>query len=451
MDDDSSQDRDDQEDVTRDLHTLDHWREQLSGWPRTIECSSMRLVGYDDEGDIFAGPGRIEILNETEMRFFLYGTTSDSSAAMKKYLKAKKNPYNVREQFRLFATDFRGVEWNGGWTDVDFFTDHSHGWPLSGELQSLLTVASGPWVSKRSSVELLLVPPIDLPMTESLMTKAHIGKRQISYSSGPGQHSLTLLGTTVTFSYEPSDKALWITADTSPEFNHPHAENWLSEPLRILLGAPIYPRMVARNFGNGTAHIWLRPSPRQKVPSAIGLMRPFSMEPGRTTKFWELYAQILEFIAKAGEFDANPITKFYDELSQSQLGSRWVLTLTLASTAEAIANSLMTGEDRKSEFSDSALLSMRKHISDWNEDAGLRQRMLSNLGVVKSRSVVAFMREIGKAGTVNSVHVQTWYKIRNSVMHGDLVEPWSSAESDQHLEEMLQLVHDLTRARIRTT
>jgi hypothetical protein len=31
-------------------------------------------------------------------------------------------------------------------------------------------------------------------------------------------------------------------------------------------------------------------------------------------------------------------------------------------------------------------------------------------------------------------------------MHGELVEPWSTEESDQHLREMISLVHKLTHA-----
>jgi hypothetical protein len=58
------------------------------------------------------------------------------------------------------------------------------------------------------------------------------------------------------------------------------------------------------------------------------------------------------------------------------------------------------------------------------------------------------MRGLGSAGTVKANHVQTWYDIRNSVMHGNLVEPWSTEEGDRPLQQMLTLVHDLTLARV---
>ncbi|MBN2974367.1 hypothetical protein JW805_20440 [Roseomonas aeriglobus] len=81
----------------------------------------------------------------------------------------------------------------GGYTQVDFFADHNNGWPLSGEIDALHALAKGYWVSKRSNVELLLVPPIDLPMSEPLTTTAFIGERRILASRGPGQHVIEVL------------------------------------------------------------------------------------------------------------------------------------------------------------------------------------------------------------------------------------------------------------------
>jgi len=430
----------------RALRTLDRWKDQFTGWPRTIECFEMRLVGRDAEGDFFKGPGRIEIRSLTDMRFFMHGTTNDQAASFRKLICAKENPYNVYEQFRLLATDYRKTEWNCGFVEVEFDGDHNHGWPLGGRIESLVTMVSGSWVSQRSSVELLVVPPADLPMSTSMNTETSIGNQQILSIREPGEHRLNVLDTQITFSYEPSRKALWITGDISEKFRHPFAENWLTEPLRILLGVPIYPRLVARNFGDGTAHIWVRKSPQREAASVVGLLPPFSNPPVPTTEFWGLYEKILAFISAGNEFEPNKITLLYDELSHARLGTRWVLTLTLASTAEALANSLMTETDRKSEYSDASLMSMKQHLKEWGGDTDLRGRMISNLKMVSQRSVVSFLRRLAKTESVEGEHVQTWHRIRNSVMHGNLVEPWSSADGDRHLEEMLKLVHDLTRA-----
>ncbi|WP_422932623.1 hypothetical protein [Sphingobium cupriresistens] len=434
--------------IERQVHTLDHWRSLLA-FPKTIECSQMELLGRDHEEPLFVGPGRIEIRSETDIRFFVYASASDPSLAALRLMHAQRNPYDVEAQFRLFATDYRGTEWGCGYTPLEFFADHNHGWPLGGQIDGMHALAKGAFVSTSSSVELLFVPPIELPTAETLKTIAQIGDERIFSSSARGRQKLDLLGSEIAFSYEPSGEALWVTASTASGFNHPFAENWLSEPLRILLGTPVYPRLVARNMGDGTAQVWLRPSPRQKRPSVIGLQPPFTVLGIKPAEFWQLYGALLNMIAKAGGFEAHEVTRFYDELADAQHGSRWVLTMTLANVAEALADSLMEDTDRRSEYSDDALASMKKHIKAFSDHDALRGRMLSNLGMVSKRSVVAFMRGLGASAVVNPDHVQTWYAIRNSVMHGNLVDPWSSEEGDGHLREMLDLVHALTRERVR--
>jgi hypothetical protein len=37
--------------------------------PRTIECREIKLWGRDAEGAIISGPGRIQVISETDIRF----------------------------------------------------------------------------------------------------------------------------------------------------------------------------------------------------------------------------------------------------------------------------------------------------------------------------------------------------------------------------------------------
>ena len=431
------------------IHTLLHWK-RVFGTACTLECSDMRLVGRDFEGTIFSGPGRIETDGSSSIRFSIYGSAADAGAAMRKMISARENPYDALEQFRLFATDFDGNEWTGGYTAVDFFIDHKHGWPLAGELQGLSTIVTGPWVAKDSSVELLFLPPFHLPMNEWMTTRTTLGEEELGGSRGPGRQVIDVLGTRIVFANDLSGDGLWLTADTSEQLRHPDAERWLSEPLRILMGSVIYPRLTARNFGNGSAFVTLLPAPRQVSPSPFGLMQPVGLDRTHDKRFWQLYADILSMVAAGDcvDMQSHEVTRLYEELWQAQRGSRWGSLLTFASTVEALAKSLMSGDDKRSEFSDDALSAMEKHLRAWDGDAMLRGRMLSNLGFVKQRSPLAFLRALARGGTVDPAHVDTWQKLRNSVMHGEMAAPWSTAEGDQHRHELIALVHDLTGARI---
>lgn len=441
--------------VDRDARTLHHWRHQFAGPERTIECSEMRLKGRDHEGDIFTGSGRI-IIDDSGIRFFLYGIAADGPSAFKKYLAARAKPYDTLEQFRLIATDYRGITWTGGYTSVDFFTDHDRGWPLKGELLGLSTRVSGFWVSKTAGVEMLILPPIDLPMDEAMETSTRIGGEPVYWSRGSGRQRLNALGSRIDFEHDPSEKALWITATFSPDLQPVCAERWLAEPLRIMLGELIYPRLIARNFGDGTAYVTFLPAPTRRGPSAFSLMPPFVADsrPGRSQEFWQLYVDVLTMIANARDDKGHPsleyheVTRLYEELIQTQKASRWVISMTLASTVETLAKSIMTDADRTTEYKPDALDSMREHLRAWSDDEKLRSRMLGSLKFASERGIAGFMLGLARDGRLDKGQVETWQKLRNSVMHGELTEPWSTEESDRHMRELIALTHALTRLRI---
>jgi hypothetical protein len=414
----------------------------------------MWLKGRDGEPVIFSGPGRIEITKSGEVRFYMYATATDTDAAFRKIRSAQANPYNALEQFRLVALDFSGTEWEGGYTSVGFFDDPKNGYPFTGKLTALSTLATGDQVAKTSSVELLMIPPVDLPASEWMVSNTAIGEKELLYSRKPGRQIISVLGTDVEFLYEPSREALWITALTSEDLPHPYAEKWLAEPLRIMLGSLVYPQMVARNMGDGTSHIWFRPSSHSKKPSMFGLKQPFEITAGFPTGFWEVYARILTMIGSARDdndrpnFEAHEVTRFYQELAQARHGSRWMKLLTLASTAEAMTKALMTDADRKSEYTDADLASMSKYIGKWEGNKGLRSRLQDSVAFAAQRSPQGFMRSLAKDGVISNEEVDTWRKLRNSVAHGNLVEPWPTQDGDRHLGEMISLVHKLTHARI---
>ncbi|MEO7466291.1 hypothetical protein [Sphingobium sp. Z007] len=90
----------------------------------------------------------------------------------------------------------------------------------------------------------------------------------------------------------------------------------------------------------------------------------------------------------------------------------------------------MSERDKRSECSDDALAAIEKHLRAWDSDDALRRRMLSKLGLVKQRSVLAFLRNMAKAGKIDAAHVGIWQKLPNSVMHGKKAVPWYTAKGD---------------------
>jgi hypothetical protein len=63
---------------------------------------------------------------------------------------------------------------------------------------------------------------------------------------------------------------------------------------------------------------------------------------------------------------------------------------------------------------------------------------------------LASFRQLRDEGVVTQEQVKAWDEVRNSVMHGSLVSPYSSAEEDQKLLALSKMFHALTR-RVLTT
>ena len=105
----------------------------------------------------------------------------------------------------------------------------------------------------------------------------------------------------------------------------------------------------------------------------------------------------------------------------------------------------MRPEDQQAEFPASDLESMKKAVSAWKGDEHLRSRVLSSIGLLSRRSMASFLRELANRGAIENRHAAAWNKMRNNVMHGNLVVPWSSQEEDETIIALAELVHTLTR------
>jgi hypothetical protein len=87
------------------MRTLDHWKALLTETPSYIECPEMRLMtGRDFEPPVFVGPGRIEVKNSTTAGFRMFASPQGDSRSLIKVHLAHANPYEMLDQFRLFAT-----------------------------------------------------------------------------------------------------------------------------------------------------------------------------------------------------------------------------------------------------------------------------------------------------------------------------------------------------------
>ncbi|MGV8920861.1 MAG: hypothetical protein ACOH2R_24310 [Pseudomonas sp.] len=428
--------------------TLHSWDYRLLDTPKDIECPVMEVIGHDHEAPLLKGPGHISIKSPTSMQFVMHAEVCDEGRAFQALMQAKANPYENLEQLRVFATDYDGTRWNCGWVNVQMGDITESRWRLSGEIQGIITTVSGHGVSQKAGVEVIYDSRLQFPYP---MPRKR-GDPGLGKDETP--HTVTVEGVKLEFFISPNESRTLGVANVCSGFNHPFAENWISEPLNILLGQLIYPRLVARNMGNGTAQVSLRVVPEHVANHKISsiLSEPAWADQKR---FWELFGAIFSVVIHARDesgnpnFELNSLTHYYQELAQATTGSNWVLCMTLASVIEGVANLMFPIKDRASDIDVKKIESLKAHIEEWKEDMHLRQRMLDSLARTKTNGVVQSLRGLCRRGILDNSHLQTWQTVRNQVMHGRLVSPWSTQELELQLKNLIQLVHRLSEAYIR--
>jgi hypothetical protein len=274
--------------------TLDRWRAFLTT-PKTLIFPRLELIGRDHAPSIVVGTGEVRMVSPTDFTFTLTGTPADAGYALTEANRHHENPYDGLARLRLVGIDAEGVEWSGGYTVPRITTRHT-AWTFTGEIDSLVTDDQSATVSRQASTELIFLLRIGDPMTVAMAGLA--GRRE---------HVMEVLGSSIRFTCELSTSTLVITASHSPDLPATYTENWLGEPLRILFGQLIYPRLVARNFGDGRASVGVRRSPGLiRGARWTALWERDDLVSQDNSAFWSRYAQLLGLIARARGKDGHP-------------------------------------------------------------------------------------------------------------------------------------------------
>jgi hypothetical protein len=347
--------------------TLDRWRFLLTT-PQTLAFPHLELMGRDHAPPIVVGVGEVRLPNSTEFAFTLTGLPADIGYAFGEIVKQQRNPYDGLARFRLTGLDALGVRWSLGWT-VPRVELGEQAWTFVGDTDTLMPHDQSDTVSSESSTEAIFLVPVNHPMALALgrfVLTAQPGGRPLR------EHAIEVLGSTIRFTYEPTSGALSVTATHSADLPPAYAENWLGEPLRILFGQLLAPRLVARNLGGGRTHVFVRPA--SNVVRGASWAALWNNDSGDKEAFWGLYRKLLSLIALARDaagqcnWEAHKITKLYEEIIQASQGSRLVWAMTFASSIEGLANLLAPPGQRRDDANEKAIASLVKHINTWSGD-----------------------------------------------------------------------------------
>jgi hypothetical protein len=429
------------------LLTLDRWRGLLET-PQTIFFRKLTLQGRDHDPPLVEGSGEVRLPTLGRIEFTLRGQPADIGAFLRAIKDHEDHPFDGLTRMRLTGTDADGVEWSLGWTWPKYDMGDTD-WTFVGDLEALHPHDPAAPRSEIDGTELMFVIPDGSPMD-------HYLRRFVRTPQAEGRplasHSFIALGSDIGFAYDVAHRVLTVTATQSPALPPTYMENWLGQPLRILFGELVGARLIARNFHRGQGFAYARTVSTR--PSRAGWAALWNEEAGGAEEFWALYRGLLILIAQARsqdgqpQFEANKVTRLYEEVIQAAAGSRWVWALTFASGIEGLVN-LLEPRGPRSATEVAAAETLADQIEGLEGDGRLKQVAVNAVRRAATMTSVDSLRRLRDADVVTKEQTAAWDALRNRVAHGSLVSPYNNEKEDGQLLALSNMFHALTRELIR--
>lgn len=419
------------------MSNLDDLTRFLTG-PVTLACHRMTLLCRDFEPALVEGSGTFTIVNEREFEYRLTGTPADLGHAMHVINRAREDRYDTLSQFRLILVDENGDEWNAGWTMPEFNVGDD-GWTFSGTCDALM--GGGSSEPEQAGAEARFIIPRNHGATAAL-------HRLVRTEVRPGEweavRTIEVFGSPVSFRFDRAAGVLAISTPHTEAMPAHSAENWVGEPLRILFGQLVFPRLVERRFPDGRSMLWVRRSPAWTRDS-VWLAMWDASDPTTEDRFFDLYRDLLTMVVRTGLWGSHTVTAYFEEVIQAMRGSRWVWAMTMASSIEGIARILVPEETRRPDSDPAAIAGLIEHIDTWVGPQRLKDTARSAVGRADQVSVVRGLIALADQGVGSRAQVETWKRLRNQVMHGEFVSNYSTEKDDTILLNLADLLRALTR------
>lgn len=421
--------------------------EHLAEIGKSIDCKEMTLLAGDHDPPIVVGRGVITPASPSRFEYELHGNPEDIGHALSALRRLEADPHDGTLRSRLTATTEAGEDLMCGWT-LPSVKSADDEWTFSGDFEAISTHEKGEFE----------------PLAECifLLPKSHMARIALRRVFGElntdnvASKTLDVLGSDIVLELHDARDELRIVVTASEALPPHYAENWIGEPLRILFGQPIYPRYVARRSPDSSMN-WIRPSPEWDTSSDhVALWQG----PGNLTdvdRFWRAFERLLTHIGQARDkngnphFEANPLTSLYGELIAASRGSRWVWALTFASVSEGILDidgtvgsprTDLSREEREELSQD--ILAFQNFLGDWQGNPDLVEAAKAAVARKLKTSAAQALRALKNKGIISKCEYTAWDTLRNRVMHGQLVSPYSSEEDDKLLLDLASLVRSLT-------
>jgi len=408
----------------------------------------MRLLGWQGEVlGIGSGIVRLDTFGDFDFGFEGHSTDRQQFCQFTSY--QQRNPYEGQARLRLVVVDQSGEEIHCGYT-----------------VPENLSLGEGTDLRCSGSVDGL---HLDAPACANVGTEVlffipeqHWLSTVLAVSFPPpdehgrSSHSMELLGSSLEFEYEPQSRSLTISIIGNASFPQTYTEGWLGEPLRMMIGQLIFPRIYVRANPDCAMVMVSQNRLWHHEADAYSLLEP-ALTFEKATQFFDMYAEILTFVATARDEEGNPnlerhpLTGFYDELAQAMRGSRWIMTLILASAVEGVLDLLSPGGAKDKTANLAEINDLKQYIDRWTGHttsskesiASLKDRAKGAVSRTAELTAIKRLRLLAAQQMVTREEVNAWEAVRNRVAHGKVFSPFSTAQNDRLIINLMSLFRRL--------
>ncbi len=392
--------------------------DKLVGKPFEIECSEIRVHGMLDHAPpLYAGPGVIKADSNGQINFRMHSRSEPSQAALSSLRwfgpDGKLEPAS---DVRIFADDYDGLAWIGGWSIPKTVRTHNSKSIISGSFNQLSTfLPESKRLGRPADVtELIYGKKIDLPATQATESlRVHEGRilrRHVSFD----RHELDFKGALITFAQDNEKNRTHIIAEKRQGFNPPLVENWIADAVTFVTARLIYPRMVIRHFGKA-ATVFVRAYPaddRTGMPAPVQAWHP---------EWWNLFTCFLAKCEETQQFESNDLTRLFHEVIMASTGTVQAFVLSMALCIENLLQQVAQGEV----IDKSGLKALKDYVSNWPgwaENEGSKNRTDGLLGTLRTIPASNALAPLIAEGTIQSEQAKAWKEIRPMLAHGTIIK-----------------------------
>lgn len=419
--------------------------EKYVGKPFEIDCFDIEVHRFqDNQPPLFKCPGIISGDYSGKLSFKLFNQTPITKDIFDFLRKVQEGHDPQSINARLFAKDYNGIEWNGGWSIPKanvFQLAQSQNCIVHGDFAQLATrVEKIGGEKEKDSTELVFAGTLNLPFSGAIHEKQYHGSEVISTKIWNDHHKLTFQDSSIIFQ-ESDDHALtYVTASHHEQFTPPYVENWIAEAIIFIAGRMVYPRMVIRHFEND-ALVFIRETP--KITES-GMPPPFSREPQIRENTWEIFLLYLLKSKETQSFDFLQITKGFSELILASTGTIQGFLISLALYIENSINQIFSEKTISSNNYRKAVNDLADYVNNWEGDVDVKDRAKRLLSMLNTSDISKNMDVLIKQGVMQEVHKQIWKKARPYLAHGGIID-FSKSEEFWHFRNyFISMVYRLT-------